>query len=61
MSSLIDQLREVGNALDHCNPGENPERARALLKRRKELRHQAEAARDRSIAYQAREQARATK
>lgn len=58
MSSFIDQLRDVGNALDRCDPGVNPQRARALLRRRKMLRHLAEAARDRAIAYQAREQAR---
>jgi hypothetical protein len=61
MSTLIAQLIANANQLDAVDPGENPERARALLKRRKQLRHQAEAARDRSIAYQAREQAHATK
>ena len=52
---LIDQLRRLGNELDDCNPAANPSKAKALLRRRKALRHAAEAARDRSIAYQARQ------
>jgi hypothetical protein len=52
---LIDELRAVGHELDAVNPTADPVKARRLLRRRKALRHAAEAARDRAIAYQARQ------
>lgn len=53
--SDIDQLIAIGHELDAVDPGANPDKARALLRRRRELRHKTEQARDRAVKYQARE------
>jgi hypothetical protein len=52
------ELAWLGDELDSVNPVENPEKSKALLRRRKELRRKTEEARDRSIAYQKRKEAR---
>jgi hypothetical protein len=57
MSHYLDQIRDVGNALDRIDVTSNPQKARALLKRRRVLKHVAEAARERAIAFQARQRA----
>ena len=56
MSDLVAELVAVGRELDHVDITLNPDRARALLRRRKEIKHKLNQARQRGEAFRQREQ-----
>jgi hypothetical protein len=55
MSDLMTQLRAVGHQLDTVDPGANPEKARALLRRRKELARKLQSNRENGFSHRRRE------
>jgi hypothetical protein len=56
MSDLIAELETVRRSLNFIDVGLEPDRARGLLRRRKELAHKLEQARQRGEAFRQREQ-----
>jgi hypothetical protein len=54
MSDVLDQLTQVGNDLDVVDIDANPDKARALLRRRKELTHQMERNRENGFSHRRR-------
>jgi hypothetical protein len=55
MNDLITQMCQVSAALDAIDQGANPEKARALLRRRKELSRKLESNRERGFSHRRRE------
>jgi hypothetical protein len=56
MSDLVAELVAVGRELDHIDITLNPDRARALLRRRKEIEHKLQENRQRGETFRQREQ-----
>jgi hypothetical protein len=55
MPDLMTQLREIGHQLDAVGLTNASDKARALLRRRKELAHRMEANRAKGLSHQRRE------
>jgi hypothetical protein len=56
MSDLIAELEKVRRSLNFIDPGLEPDRARSLLRHRREIEHKLKENRERGEAFRQREQ-----